>query len=302
MTAETLTREQWLAKRRESIQASEWANILGVGRDSALAVYEAKTTDNIALADNDWLRFGRDVEGAIAQMYAAKTGRTVRDLGATTITVHPEIPYLGATLDRETEASEECPGPDGPAPLELKHVSRFDISANEWSEDPPLMYQIQVQAQMACSGAAWGSLAGMFPGYQLAWVDLPRDDGFIAAALPVLAEFWERVQRRDPPPPTGPRCLDAVKRLYSAETGETVTLDPAMLDVADKWDVAKAAGREAEVVKKECEAKIRAEIGSATFGDLGDGTLLVRSTSVVKAHTRAESTRHLLRRTRLKNM
>ena len=294
----------WLSAKQKILSATDIVKVLGQnGQYGPLSLYTDKILGRLPADEKIYLAYGRDIEGATGNALNFLTGRRIEDLGKYTISYHPDIPWIGATLDRVLWGNDEHPSPaDGRGPAELKSVNRFDIRTDDWDADPPLMYQIQLQIQMACADADWGCLAGMFPGYDLRWKDFERNAKFLDAAMPAIEDFWRRVQDKDPPPPEGPRCLDAVKRLYSAESGETVALDAAMLELADKWEIAKAAGREAEAVKKECEAKLRAEIGSATFGDLGDGTLLVRSTSVVRAHTRAESTRHLLRRTRPKNM
>lgn len=320
MTIEALTRDEWLAKRRESIQASEVAAILREDpRRGPLDVYASKVLGAPDLAAADWLQFGRDVEAGIASMYATKTGRPVRDLGATTITIHPDIPWLGATLDRQTDPFDDLPAPDGcegPGALELKHFSPFQwrrdpitgervrtyVTPEQWAEAPPLENLIQNHTQSHCAGWEWSSLASLHPGYQLVWVDQPRNDDWFAVAYPLLEDFWRRVQDKDPPPPDGPRCLDAVKRLYSAETGETVELDAAALELANEWERAKAAGRKVTSVIKECEAKIRAEIQDATFGQLPDGTLLTLKTTKRKGYTRTveASEFRTLRRTRPK--
>lgn len=297
------TREQWLEERKNHIGASDCAAILGADpRRGGLAVYESKVT-GYSQPDNDWMRFGRDVEMAISNLYEAKTGRSTIDGGATTIEYHPDCTFIGATLDRRTWGSEENPAPFDPVigPLELKHVGDFSRS-KEWAENPPLNYQIQLQIQMACTGATWGCLAGMFPGYQLAWVDIERDDDFLEAAYPILERFWKRVQDRDQPPVDSHRDLEVIKRLHPAESGETVALDAEWMNVANDWERAKEAEKLAKNEKKEIEARIRAEMGDATFGALHDGTSLTLKTTNRKARTTtvAASTFRTLRRTRMK--
>ena len=265
-------RTVWLEARRHHIGASEVAAVLGVDPwRGPLAVYEAKINGS-SQSDADYLAFGRDVEGAIANLYAHRTGRPVRDLGASEIQYHPEYPWIGATLDRVTEGTPSEPAPgDGPGPLELKHVSKFQ-SPEDWKADPPLNYQIQLQIQMSCTGAQWGCLAGMFPGYQLAWVDVKRNDSFLAAAYPILAEFWERVQRKDPPPPDGTTGTgDAIKRLWPRESPEkTITIeDDRILSLVTEWDGLKGAEREAQKRIKELDAIIRATMQDAEIANCG---------------------------------
>ncbi len=283
-------RTAWLAQRKRHLGASEVAAVLGVDPwRGPLAIYERKVGDTPSQADEDHLAFGREVEGAIAGLYRRRTGRPIEDLGATTIQVHPDVPWLGATLDRVTEGTDDAPAPAaGRGALELKHVGGFGVRSDDWREEPPLHYQIQVQAQIACAGFEWGSLAGMFPGYQLAYRDVTRDDEFLEAALPILERFWDRVERRDPPPVEEgePGALEVVKRLWHAETGETIALPEDLVGVADEWERAKAEAREAEKRAKGLEAQLRGAIQDNTFGALLDGTLLSLKITKRKGYTR----------------
>jgi len=295
-----LSREEWLAKRREYIGASDAAAILGADpRRGALAVFESKVT-GYSSDDNKWMKYGRDIEGAIANMYSEETGREVIDLGATTITVHPDLPFLGATLDRQTH-KEMDEGPHGP--LELKSIDPYGakVYPDQFAEEPPLHMLIQLMIQMACTGASWGSLAGLFPGYNLQWVDRERDDKFLSAALPKLEEFWSRVQRKDPPPPDHlPGTLDVVKRLYSQEDGTTIALDAEDLQLVDAWEMTKERARMAGKDVKEMETVLRAKLQDATFGVLTDGTLLSLKTTKRSGYTVKPTSFRTLRRARVK--
>jgi predicted phage-related endonuclease len=275
-----LSREEWLAERRNHIGASDaWKILLG----RKLEVYEAKVT-GYSREDNDWLKFGRDVEGAIANMYEAKTDRFVEDLGACEIFHHGEISFLGATLDRitwkrgESELIEEHR-----APLELKNVGDYS-SAKAYQEDPDIRHQIQLQIQMACMGAQWGSLAALFPGYNLVWKDFERNDDFLEAIYPELENFWRCVVDKTPPPVESHRDLEVVKRLYPADSGETVALGNDEYCLMIDWAGAKEAKKKLESTVAELEAKLRAAIGDATWGALPDGTFLALKTVSVKGY------------------
>lgn len=275
-------REAWLEERRRGLGASECAAVLGFDpyRD-ALAVYCEKVGVTEGAPDTELTRWGRRVQGAIGEAYAEETGRPVVDLGDHVIQRHPDLPWLGATLDFMTAGTEASPGPPGlrfPAgrvPLEVKAVNLF--KADEWREDPPLHYQIQLQMQLACTGAAWGSLCALLAGLRIAWVDLLRNENFLAAALPKLEEFWLRVQRREPPAP-GPRSHDAVRALWPADNGQAIALPEDTLTLVEQWEQAKAAKRDTEKAVDAVENEIRARMGDAMVGLLADGTSLTLKT------------------------
>ena len=95
-------RDQWLARRRELITASDVAAILGEDqRRGPLAVWCSKT-GAIEADENEAMIRGRDFEDAIARTYHRQTGRPVGALPDYEIAIHPALPWLGATLDRRT--------------------------------------------------------------------------------------------------------------------------------------------------------------------------------------------------------
>jgi putative phage-type endonuclease len=299
----TDNRKDWLERRRSLLTASDCAAVLGVDSyRGPLAVYAAKVSDVQDENDNDWMAFGRDVEGAIANAYARKTGRPVMDRGATEIAVHADLPWLGATLDRVTSGTESMPAPIAEAradgPLELKSVGHGRTTPDAWRDDPPLNYVIQLQIQMACTGAQWGSLAALFPGYALAWRDMIRDDDFLNLALPKLEEFWLRVQRRDPPQADGTEgTAQAIKNLWRKEiTGKRVELQPELSSVIEQWETAKKIKNDAEREVKQFEALIRAALQDAEVGVLPDRTYLTCKSIKKAAYSVQESEYRQLRR------
>jgi len=277
-----MTRQEWLDNRKNYIGASEVAAILGVSPHmTALKVYRAKVFGENDY-DRDWMAFGRDVEGAIANLYARRTGRQVIDLGATVVSMHPDVPFLGATLDRQTvdESSEV-------GPLELKHVGGFDISKKGWFEDPPVYYKIQTQTQTSCTSAKWGVLAGMFPGCQLAHKKLDYNAEFIKRAIPLLEKFWKCVVDKTPPKVKDHRDLPAIKEIYSGENiGSLVSLSESDMHIVAQWEKAKKDSKDAQKRKAEAEAKLRERMKEATFGRLLDGTFISLKTTNREGYTK----------------
>lgn len=292
-------RADWLARRRELVTASDAAAILGADpRRGPLAIYAEKVGAIVSDEDHDWLAFGRDVEGAIAKGYTRKTGRPARDLGGFEIQIHRELPWLGATLDRETEGSEQLPAPAaGPAPLEIKAVGGRAVA--DWKDQEPVWYVVQVQIQMAVTGAAWGSLAPMFHGLTIEARDQLRNDRFLAAALPRLEEFHLRVLRRDPPEETDalPATSAALRALFPGD-GTTAELDQAALDDVATWERAKHEAVKHEREADELENALRRRLAGATFGRMPDGTYLHLATTKRKGFTVAPTTYTTLRRFR----
>ena len=285
-----MNREQWLEQRRYRegvgfcIQASEVAAILGFDEHrTPLDTYVQKKTGN-GIADTDQMLIGRCLEDGIARVYYEKTGRQVFDPGDFTIFQHPDIPWLGATLDRQTwkndEDSQSIPG----VPLELKNAGSYQ--AHAWKDEIPLWLNIQLQMQMACSGAEWGAYCGIVGGSTPHIGDVDRSQAFIDSTIPILEEFKWRLDNDQPPEPTTAKCLSAVKALYPEDNGETVDLGHEHADLWWQLEDAKKREREAAAQKKEYDAKLRAAIGQNTYGRLPSGKKLSLKTVKNKGGTR----------------
>ena len=275
-----LTREEWIEEKRKCLGASDAAKVLGLSKYGGPYDVWASKVHGYSVEQTEPMIFGLEVEPAIASMYARKTGRIVTNPGDTLITYAPGKPWLGATLDRVTVGSETYPAPDwvsGEAALELKSVGRRDLSPEKWeNEGPPHEYWVQLQIQMYCIGADWGSLAGLFPGYQLAIKDYERDDNFLADAIPKLEKFWkEHVETGiAPEPEDNHRLLDVVKKTFRPNPSKEVVLNE---EAARLWDGIKSARKlvsEHSKCAKKMEAKLRILMEDANLGTLPDGTVI----------------------------
>ena len=299
-------REQWLAARRECLTASDVAAVLGEDpRRGPLAVYAAKI-GAIEAEETLPMRRGRRFEATIGEEYSEQTGRPVLAVPEYELLHHPSIPWLAASLDRKVLATEEAPDPfgcwdvvptattHGRAPLEIKMALG---SASEWKDEPPLAYAIQVTIEMACADSTWGALCGMVGPGPLKTFDLPRNDAFLEAALPLLEEFWLRVQRRQPPEADAlPGTTEALKHLYAGEDGTTIPLGPEALRLVEQWEQAAARRDAANETIEELENKLRLRMGLASWGALSDGSFLTLRTTERKSYSVGPTSFRALRR------
>lgn len=284
----------WLQERQEVIGASEVAIVLGVSKwGSPFSLYCKKLgLAPLDTEESEAARWGKHLEPVIADAYAEETGRKLIDHGRYTLKRHAQLPFLGATLDREI-----VDAPEGPGVLEIKTAGAF--LAHEWTDEPPLAYQLQLQAQLAVMGPRykWGSIAALIGGQTFKWCDIPRRDDVIAVIEQECAEFWRRVQKEDPPPVDGSVATsEALRALYPGQNGESVIL-PAE---AEEWDrIRKEAHEEIEkwaAKKLEVENRLRAAIGSASFGLLPGGGKYSLKEVTKKEYTVKASSYRALRR------
>lgn len=272
-----MTRAEWLIARRKSIGASEVSAILGLSPfASPMSVYADKLGLSEPLDDSDGrLAWGLMMEPAIATAYKAQTGREVtfdppytrHHYGSPTTGFEPN---LSCTLDARTCRAPQILTvyPSAWGPLELKTVD--STKWDEWESGPPLHYQVQLQAQMACIGATWGAIASSIGGRPPVSFDIERDDAFIEVMLQAAADFWQLVEARTPPPPDPSAATKrALSQLYRKhKPGLRVTLPPE----AEIWyrmrAEAKVVIKEAEAQIAEAEAEIKASMGDAEFGEI----------------------------------
>lgn len=291
-------REEWLKQRRNYIGASDVAAILGLDpRRGQMHVWASKV-HGYSEKDKRSMLVGRLTEKLIGKIYNIETDRDILgdEDAETSICVHPDFPWLGATLDDVTQGSDKYPAPfEDVGPLELKNTSGFvnvqgawkRIKPHEWEEFAPMAYRIQTQIQMACLGSQWGSLAALFSNNTLAWFDMERHDRVLNAIYPKLETFWKLVETKTPPPLGELPVLDVVKAVYNEETGETMEFTEDQEKVVLELQELRSSISASEKVKKALEAEVRVYMKDKTFGKIpSTGTYVTLKTTHRKGYTR----------------
>ncbi|MEO2134642.1 lambda-exonuclease family protein [Microbacterium sp.] len=199
MTAYTVVKvtpdtPEWERERRNSVGASEVAAIMGLSSygNTALDVYKHKLgIDRPFDPLLAWI--GHQSEPIIEAW--------LREFSGLDLDIHPgfmarsvEHPYLHASFDRV------CPRPFTPIQMKTAH----HYSGHHWDEGIPTDIRVQVQAEMAVSGASRALVVVWIGGreFRLFWE--PRDDRFINEHLiPTVRDFWDaNVRARVPPQPS----------------------------------------------------------------------------------------------------
>ncbi len=257
------TEPEWLAARMLGVGASQCPMLLRASNTgSPMSVWLEKTTGARPMwtpRQEELLYWGKAAEDMVARRYEVVTGRSViKNLGPYTIRRHDTVP-LFATLDYELH---------GGGILEIKNVD--SSQAEQWDDDAPVSYQVQLQAQMAVTGQEWGVVCGLIGGNRLMPYEYRRDEGFIGELLEHVTEFWRLVETNTPPIPDGSEATKAaLHRLYPRHTkGARVTLPPE----AEVWyrirADGKAAIKAAQAKIDEAEAEIKAAMKDAEVGEI----------------------------------
>jgi len=234
----------------------------------------------------DWLHFGNVLEPVIADEFEARSGYPVAAEDQQFIS--RLCPFLGCSLDRWTWI-EEAKGP-----LDLKNTSIF--MKEDWEDASPLRYQIQVQAQMAVTGADIGALAVLIGGNQFKWTAVERNQRFIDIMLEKLEKFWEMIKSDVMPEPVA-KDNKFIGQLLGGETeGATIVFSPAIVDIDARLVQVKEEMKALKTERDGLEAKIKKEIGTNERGLLPEGGSYSFKTGTRQAYSVAESTTRTLRR------
>lgn len=256
------TREEWLDARRSAITATDAAAVLGRSPwRTALHVYADKLGLRDDLDETERMEWGRRLEPVIAAAYRERTGRAVDLAPPHALARSTSREWMAASLDAR-QGSREL----GEGVLEIKCAEWDDT----WEHEAPLHYQIQLQHQLAVTGRTWGTLVVLLRGNRLLWHDVERNDRFCSLLIEREAELWDRIQRHDPPAPEPTHLgFEAVKVLYpTATAGSSIELGHEAEALAEEWELAKAAVKEAVERKDGLEAQIRALLGDAEKASL----------------------------------
>lgn len=280
------TREEWLEARRGfGIGSSDVPAIVGISRfQSALSLYHEKlgvTKPSAAYAEQ--ARWGQILEEPISQRYAEETHRILLNPNADgrwTIVRNRERPHMIASVDRLIIGHAPAPAVKAPAAgvgvLEVKnaHLMMKDEWLGEHNNEPPVEYQVQLQHQLHCTGALWGSIAALIGGSMFVWADVPRDEALIAKLCELEDEFMVRLKDRNPPKADGSESSrEVLKRIYPKDTGATVSLPIDAVEWHLELEAAKEAEKAAKKTIDEYSNLLKQAIGDATCGLLADGNV-----------------------------
>lgn len=273
-------REQWHAERRRGIGSSDVAAIYGLDPwRTAVDVWREKRGEAEPVEETPAMAAGKLLEPLVLRMTAERLGRAVDPWPQDQTVEHHEIPVMRCTPDAWTT------GDDGaPWIVECK-VPR----AGPW-ESVPLYYQLQVQHQIAVTGAAGAYVAQLTRGtLELTLHEVRRHDATIARLEHDLPAWWERHIVGGELPEAQTRADVAI--LHPVPEGVIRLGDDVLALVEERDDLAaqiKAMDKRRDAITDEL-ARL---MGAAEYGALPDGravTYRARKGYTVAARTVAPS-------------
>lgn len=242
-------RAAWLNERRGGIGGSDVAAILGLSKwTTPLEVYLDKRGEGIEQPDNTAMRWGRYLEPAVRQAYADETGREVRV--PATMLRHATHNFMVANIDGFTE--------DGRL-FEAKTARSADGWGEPGSDQIPQPYLLQVQHYMEVTGFAVADVAVLIGGSDFRLYEVFADSALQDMLIDAEAEFWQRVQRGDPPEPV--TAADAVARWGRESRADLVLADADVQLAVQAMRKARESIKAAEDIEETAKAIIFRALG-----------------------------------------
>lgn len=151
-------------------------------------------------------------------------------------------------------------------PVEAKTAGLVGPLVGNWgdagTDEVPDPYIAQAQVHLLVTNKETCHLPTFIAGRGFVMFEIPRNNDVIKAIIDRCAEFWERVQKGNPPERSLP-TLDVVKRLRRQPSKVVSVPDSIVGD----WLKCKEAASLAEDAKKAAEANLLAAMGDAEGAD-----------------------------------
>lgn len=251
-----LTTEQ-IELRRTGVTATDVAAIVGLSPFAGpMDVYLEKLGLADPVADNEAMRWGRDLEPLILKRYAADNGVDVETPGTLR---HPEHPELLGTPDGLVAG--------GRRGVEIKTAG--PRTAHFWGEPGsdavPPQYYIQCAVYMAICGAEAWDLAVLIGGQDYRVYTIERDSETEAWLVDSALRFWRSHVLAGVPPPVDGRAATArfLAHQYPSSNGLMRGSDLECELWAERLREARAAVTTARALESEAENRLKAKIGEA---------------------------------------
>lgn len=213
VSTKDLSREDWLAVRKQGIGSSDAAAACGIHPYlSMLELWMIKTgrmTSNIdeSIEGYSPLYWGNTLEPMVAKYYQEHTGNKVRRVNAVLQHPDPDKAFMLANLDYAITGNDEV------QILECKTAGEH--GAKLWRDGVPLYVTCQVQHQLAVTGKTAAHICVLLCGHEAKIYKVERDERLIESITEHERLFWQYVETDTPPTPDhSESAARALKQLY----------------------------------------------------------------------------------------
>lgn len=256
-------RVRWLDVRRNGVGASEAAVLLGYPMygKTAVAIWAEKSGLRPAWSGNEDTRAGKELESVVADIYGRETGRRI---------VKREVFHRYREFDRCPLFATIDGIDDSGRIVEIKTINEFQ-EKRKLKDGLPEAWNIQVQAQMLCSGIRESVLAAYLRGSEsVVYFPITRDAVIQDEIVEAVSRFWEHVASGVHPPVEEASDLALIPQGH----GETVRLGGDCVADADRLKAIQKQIAELEKEKESVRRRLAVALNGNTFGLLPDGRIV----------------------------
>lgn len=239
----------WHEIRSQRIGASDIAALFGMSPFTTrwqLWMEKSGKLPPEDLSDNKAIQAGTFLESGIANWAAHRWDMTIEKVAD--YYTADDCPGMGASLDFKT---------DGNHPVEIK----WSAYGNGWEYEgdvitsAPDNYILQVQQQMACTGAEYGWLIALLRN-EPRRMKIPRSEEIILKIKSEIAKFWDSVRAGEEPPVDFDEDADAVVRLLDFVPMSEVTLTTEHAHLFKTYQENAAIEKEAKAKKEAAKTEL----------------------------------------------
>jgi putative phage-type endonuclease len=217
--------------RTNGIGASECAVVLGLSQYcTPYKLWMIKTNRIEPDPDNDFMWWGRELEGVIAKRYEYETGETLDHITDTFF--HPDYKFILCHLDRIVRGKNK-----------ITEIKTGWFSSEKWGESGtdqvPMEYVCQVQYQMGITGYTEADLIVYFTNLGRCHIyHIKRDDELIKAIFEKVIHFWNNHVLADIAPDL--TALSDYKLRYPKNNGSLIEATPEIIKHIESLKVVKS--------------------------------------------------------------
>lgn len=251
-------KQEWLAQREKGIGSSEVGTVLGVNPfETPYQLWRRKKGLSAPIEENEAMRAGHILEGAVATYFEQESGRhVIKASEGDWLAVDNQHDFLRVSPDR-TYWLDGKHSNDNKGIVECK-TTQLDVDG----DDLPKHWFCQLMYQLGVMGYRQGSLAWLTRGRKFGYRDIDFDADFYAYMVERLTKFWVDYIHGDQEPPIT-TIEDVQLKFPHSAIGKAVEVsDEVMQDILNLKSL-KPQIDELTKQKKELEDKIKTYMGDA---------------------------------------
>jgi putative phage-type endonuclease len=256
--------EAWLNARHQDITSTEVAALFGLSpyMTEFELFHRKREAAPVQFEDNDRMRWGRRLEDSIAAGAAEDNGWTIR---ARNIYQRDAEARIGSSFDYTIVSH-----PDGPGLLEVKNVDGLVFKQNwtvndDGTIEAPEHIELQVQHQLEVADYEWAVIVALVGGNDIKILHRKREREIGQVIRARVRQFWDRVERNDPPAPDYMVDAEFIARTLrrNADSDKVIEANETLDELIARYMHVSKEAADLDRLKDSIKAEILMVIGDA---------------------------------------